>query len=96
MIKRILRLMLEGRSGYGEMSAELGITEAQLENRLETMARMGYIEEEQPSDVSCGEAKFCMGCAYAKKGDKDGCSDSSLRSYFLTNKGRAFLERTSS
>ncbi len=92
MIKDILKIMVDGEAGLTEIGQRLGLTSDQMDSRIETMVRMGYIEEVKASSA-CGEARYCMGCAFARKGKGNTCSESMSRSFFITEKGRSALKR---
>jgi hypothetical protein len=63
-----------------------------MDSRIETMVRMGYIEEIN-TNSTCGEAVYCMGCPSAKKVKSDQCSGDSIKIYRITDKGNQIINK---
>jgi hypothetical protein len=81
-----------GSITLSEMALELGMTEADLKSRLETMVRMGHLEAitipadaERPDD-------HCPGCVMASTCREDVCSEGvPVVGYRLTDKGKRII-----
>jgi len=87
MIRRILEMI--DRKGYGlsEIQKELGIDADQLNQRIQAMTRMGYIEIEGSRVGQCGTFS-CLGCPNTVSRCH---SYSNFNVYRITEKGKGIL-----
>lgn len=92
MIRKALRLIDKGSITFSEMALELGMTEADLKNRLETMVMMGHLEAVTIPGDSVDPEGHCPGCVMASTCREDVCSEGvPLVGYRLTEKGRRLV-----
>lgn len=89
MIRKALALIDKGSITLSKMALDLGMTEADLKDRLENMARMGLLEAVTiPADAVDPEG-HCPGCVMASTCRDDVCSEGDPTvGYRLTEKGR--------
>ncbi|NIP37310.1 MAG: hypothetical protein GWN18_20335 [Thermoplasmata archaeon] len=89
MIRKALRLIDRGSITFSEMALELGMTEADLKNRLETMVMMGHLEAVTIPGDAIDPDGHCPGCVMASTCREDVCSEGvPVVGYRLTEKGR--------
>ena len=87
-MKEILRLMNEGFSDPRKISKELGISMNQFNASVDTMVRLGYLDQVKGSTGTCGGSKLCVGCPSARDGN---CSMIETKTYYITEKGQKAL-----
>jgi len=87
-LKDILKKMNDGVSDPRTMSRDLGISIDQLMASIDTMVRMGYLDQVDGSSGTCGGSSLCVSCPSASKGD---CSMLETRTYYITEKGQRAL-----
>jgi hypothetical protein len=76
-----------------EMALEMGMSEADLKNRLEMMASMGHLEAITIDSDNPDPEADCPGCVMASKCRVDDCSDGvPVVGYRLTDKGRRLAQ----
>lgn len=84
MLKELLKLFRDKPHTMAELSSVLGLDKEEVQERLDQMVRMGYLEELK--DTSAAEQtvkKHCLGCGGCKRNSCE-CTG---RSYRLTEKG---------
>ncbi len=92
MIRKALELIDRGSITLSEMALELGMTEADLKNRLEMMAMMGHLEAVTIPRDAIDPDGHCPGCMMASTCREDLCSDGvPVVGYRLTDKGRRMV-----
>jgi hypothetical protein len=92
MIRKALELIDAGSITLSEMALELGMTEAELKTRLETMVRMGHLEALTIPGDAVDPDGHCPGCLMAGTCRDEVCSDGvPLVGYRLTEKGRRLV-----
>ncbi|HID74363.1 MAG TPA: hypothetical protein EYP43_04855 [Thermoplasmata archaeon] len=95
LMTAILRRIDRGLADLGGVARELGITQEELRERLNTLSLMGYIE------VSDGHrydpsSRACVACSLSRRCATSPPPDSGLRTYRLTEKGRHLASRSAS
>ncbi len=92
MIRNTLTMIDEGSITLSEMALELGMTEADLKSRLETMVMMGHLEAITIPGDSDAPEEHCPGCVMAGTCREDMCSGGvPVVGYRLTEKGRRIV-----
>lgn len=92
MIRKALRLIEKGSITLSAMADELGMTEADLKNRLETMVMMGHLEAVRIPGDSRDPQLHCPGCVMASTCRRDVCTDGApVVGYRLTEKGSRLI-----
>jgi hypothetical protein len=92
MIRNALALIDAGSITLSEMALELGLTEAELKARLETMVRMGHLEAVTVPGDAVDPEGHCPGCLMAGTCRDETCSDGvPVVGYRLTDKGRRLV-----
>lgn len=89
MLREILKLMNEGHSDPRSISKELKISMEQFNASVDTMVRLGYLEQVEGSSGTCGGSKLCINCRSAKEGH---CSMLETRTYYITEKGHRAID----
>jgi hypothetical protein len=92
MIRKTLAMIDQGSITLSQMALELGMTEADLKSRLETMVMMGHLEAiTVPGDANDPE-EHCPGCVMASICKDEVCSEGApVVGYRLTEKGRRIV-----
>ena len=89
MIRKALAIIDRGSITLSVMAQELGLTEADLKNRLETMVMMGLLEGIPIPGDAIDPEEHCPGCVMASTCREDVCSEGvPVMGYRLTDKGR--------
>ncbi len=95
MIKRMLVMIDRGSMTLSAMAFQMGLTEAELKNRLEMMVRMGHLEAMTIDGDSLHPEADCPGCVMASKCKTEECSNGPpVVGYRLTDKGRRLARGT--
>jgi hypothetical protein len=92
MIRKALELIDAGSITLSEMALELGMTEAELKSRLETMVRMGHLEALTIPGDAVDPDGHCPGCLMAGTCRDEECSEGvPVVGYRITEKGRRLI-----
>lgn len=92
MIREALEMIDRGSITLSKMAQELGMSEADLKNRLEMMVMMGHLEAVTIPRSAIDPEGHCPGCLMASTCKGDVCSEGvPIVGYKLTDKGRRMV-----
>ncbi|NMB32906.1 MAG: winged helix-turn-helix transcriptional regulator [Clostridium sp.] len=86
MLKNILKII--DRDGYisrTQLARELGISKEMVDEGMNQIMRMGYLQEEK-TGIDCSTT--CAGCPFAKS-----CSKEIVRGFKISERGMYYLGR---
>ena len=88
MLRNLLRLLDQGSMTFSEVATAMEMSEVDLRNRMDMLARMGHLETVPIMGTSEDPSGDCPGCVLSGRCLDDSCSDGKPTvGYRLTEKG---------